>query len=172
MNPRLALGLLPVIALAACGDRPDASTDTWKRFTSPTGFYALEYPASWTVGTLDPLEHTVEVVGISPEDGTGAVTLALFRGERWRADAPDMLSLSHASMAQTSPRQRDTINGAVGVRQSFRDPEGREWIAVQAGIEDLFVYVTANEIPASMPERRETYERILRSIALHPAADR
>ena len=138
------------------------SADGWQSYTSPAGFYTVEHPSSWRVAREE------NIVNITPEDESGAVTISAFHAD---APIPDLAATwlrdSFEDQTPTSEPKSLSLHGWTGITQTFQDSKDkREWIAIVAQSGKVLVFITANDEQQPMAVRRATYERILQSLRL------
>lgn len=138
----------------------------WKTYTSPAEFYSVDHPVRWHVSREE------NIVNIAPPDPTGAITISAYYGEAPIADfTQTWLRDSFEAKTPTTKLQRVSRNGWQGYRQEFvEDIEAgqRAWIAIVAESGPVFVLITANELVPVTQKRRDTYERMMESVKLHP----
>ena len=154
---------LPGIIAATVGTFASAGELEWVTYQSPSGFYSVDHPRDWRV------ERDGNVVNISPDNDSGAVTISAYIGKAVPDLAEQLISGSFATEQPTSPLLKVSGSGWKGVRRTFIDKSNtphREWVAVVATNVHGTVMITSNEVSTRIAERGPVYARILQSLRL------
>ena len=161
----IAAALIPLAAIAV-GTFAASGEPKWVTYRSPTAFYSVDHPSDWRV------KRDENIVNITPDDDTGAVTISAYIGKRGKPQpvtAEQLISGAFPTQQPTSPLLTVTGSGWKGMRRTFLDKSKtphREWEIIVATSADGMVIITSNEASPKMAEMAPVYTRIMKSLKL------
>jgi hypothetical protein len=146
--------------------RQASREDLSSSYTSPSGFYSVEFPAGWRISRQE------NILNLYPPWGTGAVTVSAFKRE---GDEPvpltDLLRKAFMAARPLSELVAVQTNGWNSYQQEYltQEAEGElEWIAIAAEKDQVFALITSFDLTQVMPVRRPAYLRVLYSLEILP----
>src|SRR4051812_28490532 len=112
-------------------------------FTSPAGFYTIQYPADWAIGIEG------NIVNILPSDASGAVTISAFRGETVSVDTLrgliERTFRGFEVISSLRPASQANWEGFQAEFMQWVDNHWRTWLVVGAYRGNVMVLATAND---------------------------
>jgi hypothetical protein len=164
--PGIVAAALITFAAVAVSTFAASGEPKWVTYRSPSEFYSVDHPSDWRVARDE------NIVNITPDDESGAVTISAYIGKRGKPHpiaAEQLISKALPTQQPTSALLTVTGSGWKGLRRTFLDKSltpQRAWEIIVASSPDGLVIITWNEASPKVAERAPAYTRILQSLKL------
>jgi hypothetical protein len=149
-----------------------AAVAQWRRVTSATGLFSVEFPDGWTSRDVGP-----GMLDVHSPDASGEITVTAQYVEDPQPDEPPTFTLENVTSTMTSAlaeagwtlasgwRQR-TSGGQIAVEADVVDPVGRVGIFKALFTAHTLVTLSTIDRPASFDQRRDLYRHVADSLLL------